>query len=737
LGSRDLPPLPTSTASQLGSQQSLASKEIQLIGSASANEIQACTSVMLGNDGMRQSPYHSREGSLDNEMFLYHRFTQGSSIGDPYRKQQSSDEFSSSDTTTTNYEQEYRKYHLENIQEVSNTLEHPDVHNTSVISQDLNISYNSVYDSRLLQSKVYRIEDHPALKKRKSLDEHQESSSTILNLSAGQNLSQRSTQQENALASPRSKVPYYVSDIFEGVDIGACTDGSNQNLDKNLASLPAAGTMVDVITKSMNALDMESNSYFETRNELENERIRKLRRSYTPDPYNSTKPKGGPSSVLPQNDSHPLSPETSSVYHQHYSEGNATVSRSKSLEGLLGDSPGTPKDNLGYNATSSGQQVSRMYSPHNFNDIPVQPKPARGHQPPPPPDGVPPLDIRPLTSSAVQRGQILYDISAGRGAVNDYYAAEDEKMWADTLRKTSLRQQSVRSPELLKTSSIENYHGRHSVVPDERGMGHTSWKASQAKDGRQSVPPAVTDQQQLRSSEGRPGIPPPTAPKPKTPVPTAGADTSGSMTYMNCGPIQRNASAANVLEQQQQQQLQNQPQKHHHQLMPNYTATGTTTDQYGHPHSYDRNSEPLPSRKSSSGQGNFLEYGLPPPISKEAMAVEGRLPDARSMTLPTRGNRDYIRSSSTTGAAAQLNQAHSYVVQTSTASTQLHGSRSRLPSPPKVNSKTASSQVTSMPIQSTDANTAPHMPRETPPVRQATKGTKQAKLALQTLILVT
>ena len=43
--------------------------------------------------------------------------------------------------------------------------------------------------------------------------------------------------------------------------------------------------VVDAITKSMNALDVESRSYFEEKNAKENERIKMLRRSYTPDPY--------------------------------------------------------------------------------------------------------------------------------------------------------------------------------------------------------------------------------------------------------------------------------------------------------------------------------------------------------------------------------------------------------------------------------------------------------------------
>ena len=130
LGSRELPPIPHQQNLQ-GSQQSLASKEIQQIGS---RHQQSSENIF------RNSPYHSREGSLDNEAFLFHKFTQGTTITD-YYKRQGSDSADLSSSDTANYEQEYRRYHLENIQEVSNTLERSESHhNTSIISQELNIS---------------------------------------------------------------------------------------------------------------------------------------------------------------------------------------------------------------------------------------------------------------------------------------------------------------------------------------------------------------------------------------------------------------------------------------------------------------------------------------------------------------------------------------------------------------------------------------------------------------------
>merc|ERR1719422_1647344 len=350
LGSRELPPLPT------GSQQSLASREVQ---------------AMVAGRGSREvlviSPFHSREGSLDNETFLRPSFTQGGLVDHSQRS--TSAELSSSDTA--NYEQEYRRYHLENIQEVSNTLERNESgsHNTSIISQDLNISYNSVYDSRLQQGKVYKLEDHPVLQKRKSLDERREERQQPKYFQPDPH----SAEIEADLQSPRGKVPYYVSDLEEST--GDETGGQFSNLSAN-----QPGGMVDVITQSMNALDVESKSYFEDKNQVENERIAMLRRSYTPDPY------------LTKNASKEASPRQSA---ESFESNN--VSRSKSLEGLLGDSPGVPKANLGY-----APQSRQLCSPHNFMDSP-KPVSVRGYQPPPPPLGVPPLDLGSGAPSPAQR----------------------------------------------------------------------------------------------------------------------------------------------------------------------------------------------------------------------------------------------------------------------------------------------------------------------------------------------
>ena len=372
LSSRELPPVPGPTNLQ-GSQQSLASKEIQQIGSRSSHQSQ--------ENIFRNSPYHSREGSLDNEAFLFHKFTQGTTITD-YYKRQGSDSADLSSSDTANYEQEYRRYHLENIQEVSNTLERSESHhNTSIISQELNISYSSVYDARLGQGKEQKTESE------------KEPGKFYQPEPLAKEVEEETLTRAQQVVSPRSKIPYYMSDIMEDgtVVTRPNTDG------------PSLG-VVDAITKSMNALDVESKSYFEDKNQRENERIKLLRRSYTPDPYLAKAPVKDP-------------------IESEVTESN-NVARSKSLEGLLGDSQGGPKDNIGY---AKQTIVQRDQPPPSQGPRPPSANSRRG-PPPPPPAGVPPLELS---------DKLVRD---GRG--------EDE-VWADSLRRASMMQQRAKSSDSL------------------------------------------------------------------------------------------------------------------------------------------------------------------------------------------------------------------------------------------------------------------------------------------------
>jgi len=603
LSSRELPPLPNQNLQ--GSQQSLASKEIQLIGSRG--------SLQSHENSIRNSPYHSREGSLDNEAFLFHKFTQGTSIGENARRPGSdSAEISSSDTA--NYEQEYRRYHLENIQEVSNTLERTESgsHNTSIISQDLNISYNSVYDSRLQQSKVYKIEEHPVLNKRKSLDDRQTQKYFQPDPHSKEIEDEMTMNRAGEVSMSRPKVPYYVSDIMEdGTVVSSNNDQSKISLkfgEFNDHGDTGSLEMVDVITKSMNALDVESNSYFEDKNQVENERIKMLRRSYTPDPYLTKQSQKDPT--------------RSPVNEGHFESNN--VSRSKSLEGLLGDSQGGPKDNIAY-ATQP-----KVYSPHNFSDIPPSsnPKPARGHQPPPPPAGVPPLDIRPLASPA---HMMRHQPNVTKEEKDAQDTSVDDEMWAENLRRASMRQ---------RAKSIDN----------------------------------------LEENRPKQNIPPPTAPKPKTPVhmmhkeqrpipsyvqPPVASSTHGFYNgepIPGRSPVKRNSQIQNQSNEFQfsAHQRPGLASPRHDRSQESYMQESAQQNFYmnSRPAAQEMNRQtPVPQRNSVNRQSNFLEAGLPNPTSdhNERRTVSrptsrgpvspewmGRQPlskdtiNSKSMTLPAR-----------------------------------------------------------------------------------------------------
>ena len=131
--------------------------------------------------------------------------------------------------------------------------------------------------------------------------------------------------------SPRSpKVPYYVSDI---VSSGGNTEESSA---------------MERLHSDLEALDAETRAHLASRRS-ENDTLRLIRHSAAPTPV-------------------------------HEPTDGLNVTRSRSLEGLLGDVPGTPRDSV---------QV-HMMSPIPIVQTPTLP--ARGRAAPPPPTDVPPLD---------------------------------------------------------------------------------------------------------------------------------------------------------------------------------------------------------------------------------------------------------------------------------------------------------------------------------------------------------
>jgi len=173
-------------------------------------------------------------------------------------------------------------------------------------------------------------------------------------------------------------------------------------------------------------------------------------------------------------------------------------------------------------------------------------------------------------------------------------------------------------------------------------------------------------------------------------------------------PIRRNASAANLLEQQllfsPQQQVQG----------AGKIATLDRHDQRYTPRENSSHNYPA----NNNAQGNFLELGLPTPIYREG-TVGGRLSDLRSMTLPGRTRNNYDNSD-----CASLQ----HMVEGEGTQRMRH-SKSGLP--PEIASSglpnTAATDGLYAPTTAVNAaNVSSPLPRDARPVRQAITGSKSA-----------
>ena len=107
------------------------------------------------------------------------------------------------------------------------------------------------------------------------------------------------------------------------------------------------------------------------------------------------------------------------------------VVRSKSLEGLLGDGPAGPRDSVQINMHYPNATVIPAPTPvvppsPSVSSYRSTPLPARGHDPPPPPEGVPPLDL----SSYWQQQKRPDNIDDGTA---------DDDTWRESLRRASAR----------------------------------------------------------------------------------------------------------------------------------------------------------------------------------------------------------------------------------------------------------------------------------------------------------
>lgn len=174
--------------------------------------------------------------------------------------------------------------------------------------------------------------------------------------------------EPNHSLSPRSsKVPYYVSDLNE----------SQATIDRARA--------IDELHLSMELLDAQTNEHLARKSN--DDMLHRIRRSAAATPVHDLGYPGGP------------------------------VARSQSLEGLLGDSPGTPRDSV-----QVQMQATPTLSSANL--------PPRGREAPPPPPNVPPLDLR----SAPPKPQPWT-----KEASNDSVEEEDDPVWRESLRRASAK----------------------------------------------------------------------------------------------------------------------------------------------------------------------------------------------------------------------------------------------------------------------------------------------------------
>ena len=107
------------------------------------------------------------------------------------------------------------------------------------------------------------------------------------------------------------------------------------------------------------------------------------------------------------------------------------VARSKSLEGLLGDGPACPRDSVQVNMHYPNPAPTSPSVTSSYRSTPL---PARGHDPPPPPEGVPPLDLSSYWNQQQQRRPIKIDDGTA-----------DDEAWRESLRRASARVK--KSPE--------------------------------------------------------------------------------------------------------------------------------------------------------------------------------------------------------------------------------------------------------------------------------------------------
>ncbi len=270
-----------------------------------------------------------------------------------------------------------RMKHLENILEVSNTMERRESrrHGISCQQSQQPSGYPTAFDEEGEQLEHVSVPSEP---------------------SVSVPYTETLPTAEDHPVSPRSKVPYYVSDIVGQTLIDY---GGTDTLERAQA--------IDRLQVNMEVLDAETDHHLSADSNAA--KLMETIRSAQPTPQ----------VVAP-------SPCEAS---------GLQVARANSLEGLLGDAPGGPRESVTVQVMPADSSHSHpsSYAPTPTSLPPPQPSlPARGREPPPPPANVPPLDPR----------SELHNHPYGSSSWGQEYDEEDDEQWRQSLRRASARQRA-------------------------------------------------------------------------------------------------------------------------------------------------------------------------------------------------------------------------------------------------------------------------------------------------------
>ena len=269
----------------------------------------------------------------------------------------------------------------------------------------------------------------------------------------GERMEEISIQSASSSSPSKSKVPYYVSDIVGGGSTATAAAAST-----------AGGTMIEYEEDEELAAAMTGEGPgFRRRDTMERARaIDRLQHSMAHlDAETEEHLMRSPMAVAMDTDvrgeAGAMLERIRSAQQTPVAVHSAVVPRANSLDGLLGDNPGGPRDSVEVNlAQQQHLRLSGLVTPT---------LPARGRNPPPPPSDVPPLDL-------------------------GGYDEKDDELWRQSLRRASARQQRARSVDPSE---------EHRILQQQQQQQHFISR-SLAPSRNSAEPPLQQQQQQHQQS---------------------------------------------------------------------------------------------------------------------------------------------------------------------------------------------------------------------------------------------